>query len=87
MGVHSKDEESDFKKFYMLYFKCISGIIYTDDDERRPYQAGFLLTGPNNKTVEFLEVIVIAKGYTHRLSSYFPQPIDYLQVHDQCKMK
>ena len=65
---------------YRLYFKCISGIMYTEEPELRPYQAGFLvIRAPNSKTVEVLEDHVISQGYTYRLLSYFPWPVDHLQ--------
>ena len=62
---------------YRLYFKCISGIMHTDDG--RPYQAGFFcIRAPNTKTVEVLEDHITAQGYTYRILSYFPLPVDYL---------
>ena len=64
---------------YRLYFKCISGIMYTEEPELRPYQAGFLcIRAPNTKMIEVLEEHITSQGYTYRLLPYFPWPVDYL---------
>ena len=62
---------------YRLYFKCISGVMFTEDG--RPYQAGFLcIRAPNTITVEVLEEHITSQGYTYRVLPYFPWPVDYL---------
>ena len=85
--IDLKFSDGDSKKFgsliklgYQLYFKCISSVMYTEEEEKKPYQTGFLcIRVPHTKSFEtIIQLLESDNDYTFRCLEDFPWPCDYL---------